>query len=173
MMNTFLTLISYVMPALVVGLVAYYLFRMHFINEQNRRNFELLKATKKETLPLRIQAYERLVLFLERINPSNLLIRIKPVGETKEAYYDLLRGTIVQEYEHNLSQQIYISEESWNLITTAKNTTVQILSDVAADVSVKNSQMYREAVLKKMLNINPPSAVAISIIKKEVMELMS
>ncbi|WP_139959476.1 DUF7935 family protein [Flavicella sediminum] len=173
MTATFLTMISYVLPALVVGAVAYYLFQMHFKNEQNRRNFELIKATKKETLPLRIQAYERLVLFLERINPSNLLVRIKPMGDEKQAYFNLLAATIVQEYEHNLSQQIYISEESWNLITTAKNTTIQILTDVVADATVENSQMYREAVLKKILNANPPSAIAISIIKKEVLELLS
>ena len=166
------TLLLTIAPALITGAVAYYFFQTHIKNEDNRRNFLLLQEGKKQTLPMRLQAYERITLFLERINPSQLLIRVKPLGDNKEAYSSLLISSIEQEYEHNLSQQIYISEECWNVIVTAKNTTSHILKEITKDASVTNSQELREAVLKKMIDTTPPSAVAISHLKSDVQKLL-
>lgn len=160
------------LPALVVGGVAIYFFKMYFKNENTRRNVVLVREGKKQTLPIRLQAFERVVLFLERINPSGLLVRIKPVGEDKVAYTSLLIGTIEQEFEHNLSQQIYISEESWNIITSSKNATIQIIKEVGLDETVLNAQMLREEVLKKIIKTTAPSAIAISVVKKEAISLM-
>lgn len=160
------------LPALVVGGVAIYFFKMYFKNENTRRNVMLIREGKKQTLPIRLQAFERVVLFLERINPSGLLVRIKPVSDDKVAYTSLLIGTIEQEYEHNLSQQIYISEESWNIVTSSKNATIQIIKEVALDASITNAQMLREGVLKKIIKTTAPSSVAISIVKKEILKLM-
>lgn len=160
------------LPALVVGGVAIYFFKMYFKNENTRRNVTLIREGKKQTLPIRLQAFERIVLFLERINPSNLLVRVKPVGDDKLAYTSLLIGTIEQEYEHNLSQQIYISEESWNIVTSSKNATIQIIKEVAADASIANAQMLREGVLKKIIQTTSPSSVAISVLKKEAIQLL-
>jgi hypothetical protein len=160
------------LPALVVGGVAIYFFKMFFKNEITRRNLMLIREGKKQTLPLRIQAFERIILFLERINPSSLLVRIKPIGEDKVAYASLLMSTIEQEYEHNLSQQIYISEESWNIITSSKNATIQIIKEVSIEDAILNAQMLREGVLKKIIKTTAPSSVAISIVKKEVLKLM-
>lgn len=160
------------LPALVVGGVAIYFFKMYFKNENTRRNVTLIRDGKKQTLPIRLQAFERIVLFLERINPSNLLVRVKPVGDDKLAYTSLLIGTIEQEYEHNLSQQIYISEESWNIVTSSKNATIQIIKEVAADASIANAQMLREGVLKKIIQTTSPSSVAISVLKKEAIQLL-
>ena len=160
------------LPALVVGGVAIYFFKMYFKNENTRRNVMLIREGKKQTLPIRLQAFERVVLFLERINPSGLLVRIKPVGDDKVAYTSLLINTIEQEFEHNLSQQIYISEESWNIITSSKNATIQIIKEVALDEAVLNAQMLRESVLKKIIKTTAPSAIAISVVKKEAINLM-
>lgn len=161
-----------VLPAIITGGIAYYFFNMHIQNENNRRNFQLIQEGKKLTLPTRLQAYERITLFLERINPSQLLIRIKPLGDNKEAYSSLLLGTIEQEYEHNISQQIYISEECWNVIISSKNTMAHIITEVTNDETIKNSQELREAVLKKMLDTTPPSAIALSFVKTEVHKLL-
>ena len=76
-------------------------------NEENRRRFLMHKEAQAESLPIRLQAYERLTLFLERISPLQLLIRVKPTTEDKKAYVDLLSATIEQEFEHNLTQQVY------------------------------------------------------------------
>ena len=169
---TLMTVLITILPALITGAIAYYFFQMHFKNEDNRRNYSLIKEGKKQTLPLRLQAYERITLFLERISPSNLLIRIKPVGDHKEHYSSLLLSTIEQEYEHNLSQQIYLSEECWSVIVSSKNSTAHLIKEAAKNESIKNANELREAVLKQLLNTTPPSAIAISFVKNEALKLM-
>ena len=161
-----------VLPAIITGGVAYYFFNSHIKNEDNRRSYQLMQESQKLTLPAKLQAYERITLFLERINPSQLLIRVKPLGENKGAYSSLLLNTIEQEYEHNLSQQIYISEESWNVIVSSKNAIAYIISETVKNESVKTSQDLRETVLKKMIDTTPPSAVALSILKTEIHKLL-
>ena len=117
-----LQLFAYLLPAVVTGAVAFYFFRLHTRNEDGRRRFLLHKDSQKETLPIRLQAYERMALFLERITLNNLVVRVAPKGKNKSDYENLLIKQIENEFEHNLSQQIYMSDSCWNIIKTAKNT---------------------------------------------------
>jgi len=160
------------LPSLITGAVAFYFFKLHLKNETHRRNFQLLKAEKKQSLPLRLQAYERIALFLERSNPNQLLVRIKPLSKDKAAYCSLLLKTIEQEFEHNLTQQIYISEATWNIVVSSKNATIQLLHEIGTDDGILESQDLREALLKKGLKTPPPSAVALSALKNEVLQLL-
>ena len=79
-------LCSYTFPAIITGFVSYYFFNLHTKNEEGRRRYLLNKDTQKNALPLRLQAFERMTLFLERINPGKLLIRISPNSEDKNDY---------------------------------------------------------------------------------------
>ena len=90
---------------LVTGVIAF-LFLENILIMKNRRNFK--RIIQKESLPIRLQAYERLTLFLERISPQNLLKRVSPISQEVEDYKSLIIQTVEQEYEHNLSQQIYV-----------------------------------------------------------------
>ena len=119
-------LLSYTLPAIITGVVAYYFFNLHTKNEEGRRRYLLNKDTQKDALPLRLQAFERMTLFLERINPGKLLIRLSPNSENKNDYENLLISNIEQEFEHNLTQQIYMSDECWTIIVTAKNVNTKI-----------------------------------------------
>ena len=83
-----LELAFYTLPAAVTGGVAYYFFQMFMRNEENKRQFALMRENQKHALPLRLQAYERLALYLERINPAKLLIRVAPLQEDKMDYDD-------------------------------------------------------------------------------------
>ena len=65
---------AYLLPAIVVGLIAYLFFKGHTANEEGRRRYLIQKEAQKQALPLRLQAYERLTLFLERIDPNKLLL---------------------------------------------------------------------------------------------------
>ena len=98
-----LGLLIYCIPALVTGAIAFLFFREHTDNENNRRNFVLTQSLQKEVMPVRLQAYERLALFLERIAAHHLLKRVDPIANETQAYKDLLISTIEQEYTHNLS----------------------------------------------------------------------
>ena len=87
-------LFFYLLPALLVGALAFYFFNLFTRNEEQRRRFLLQKENQKQALPIRLQAYERMALFLERIAPGNLLLRISPYNESKEDYSTLLVKTI-------------------------------------------------------------------------------
>ena len=161
----------YAVPALITGMIAYYFFKEHTKNEDGRRRFLLHKDLQVNSLPLRLQAYERMVLFLERISPSKLLVRVNPTSSDENAYESLLVATIEQEFEHNLSQQIYISEECWNIIVAAKNATIQLIRKAGLLEKTGTADKLREVILTEMMEKRAPSDAAISYIKDEVSDM--
>ena len=164
-------LLFFILPALLTGAIAYYFFSLHTKNEEGRRRFLLHKEMDKNTLPIRLQAYERMALFLERIYPSKLLIRVAPENADKELYEAQLIATIENEFDHNLAQQIYISDECWNVIKASKNATIQIIRK--AGMNADSANKLREEVLNNFLDKQPPSNAALGYIKKEIRELFS
>jgi len=164
-------LLSYTLPAIITGTVAYYFFNLHTKNEEGRRRYLIQKEAQKNALPLRLQAYERMALFLERINPAKILIRIAPISSDKIDYQNFVIEHIEQEFEHNLSQQIYISDECWTVIVAAKSATIQMVRKAALNPEIDNANKLREAVLNELLDKQSPSNNALAYIKKEVGEL--
>lgn len=171
--SKWIELLSYTLPALITGIIAYYFFNAHLKNEEGRRRYLLQKELQKEALPLRLQAYERMALFLERINPAKLLIRIAPFSDDKNAYENFLIQQIEQEFEHNLTQQIYLSEDCWTVITTAKNSIIQNIRKATMSEKVDTSHKLREVILSNLLDKQSPSYIAVSYLKTEVIQLMS
>ncbi|UGU15358.1 hypothetical protein LS482_16940 [Sinomicrobium kalidii] len=171
-MTPALDLLFYCIPALITGLVAYYSFTQFVKNENARRRFLLQRESHKQTVPVRLQAYERMVLFLERINPSKLLLRVTPNGTSKEDYESLLIRNIENEYDHNLSQQIYMSDECWNVIKTAKNTTIQLIRKANMSEKTDSADKLRETVLNELLDKTSPSGAALAYIKREVSDFL-
>jgi hypothetical protein len=163
--------ILYAVPALITGMIAYYFFKEHTKNEDGRRRFLLHKDIQVNTLPIRLQAYERMALFLERIAPAKLLIRVSPTSSDEGAYESLLVATIEQEFEHNISQQIYVSDECWNIIVAAKNTTIQLIRKAGLLEKTGTANKLREVILTEMMEKRAPSDAALAFIKKEVGEL--
>lgn len=161
-------LLMYTIPALVTGAIAFLFFREHVYNEDKRRNFLISKDLKKESLPLRLQAYERLALFLERIKPSKLLVRVKPNSSNKEDYENLLISNIEQEFDHNISQQIYVTDSCWSITNTAKNATIQLIRKASMLEKTDTADKLREVVLTEMMEKRSPSDAALSYIKEEV-----
>ena len=161
-------LLSYTIPSVVTGLVAYYFFLNHTNNEERKMRLTLLKENQKQSLPIRLQAYERMALFLERINPTKLVLRITSVNNDTNAYSQSLINTIEVEFEHNLAQQIYISEKCWSVIMASKNATIHIIKKTAEEDTVTNAQELREALIKRVMNTAVPSNTALAFIKDEV-----
>ena len=166
-----LNYLAYFLPAVVVAVMANYFFKTHYQDEENRRRHLIRKETINETLPLRLQAYERMTLFLERIEPSKILIRVKPTNDNLLDYQALLISAIEQEYEHNLTQQIYISKEAWSLIMTAKNTTIQVIRNMVKENNIAHPNKFREELLGKYFSDLSPSHQAILYLKDEVAQL--
>lgn len=164
-------LLVFAVPALITGLIAYYFFKEHIRNEDGRRRFLLHKDLQVTALPSRLQAYERMTLFLERIAPSKLIVRVSPTSSDKNDYESLLIANIEQEFEHNLSQQIYITDECWNIIMAAKNATIQLIRKASLSEKTGNADKLREIVLTEMIEKRAPSDAALAYIKKEVSEI--
>lgn len=165
-------ILLYILPAIIVAGISYTIIKTFFDNEEKKRFFNLQKDIKRDVLPIKLQAYERMVLFLERINLNKLLFRIIPNSEDKNDYENLLIAHIENEFEHNLTQQIYLSDESWSAITTAKNALIQNIRKVNMKSEVVNAQKLREALISNMLESTSPSFVAISVVKAEVARLL-
>jgi len=169
--DKFLQLLFSALPGLIVGIMAYYFFNSYFENEQKRRRYSLHKQAQRQALPLRLQAYERLALFLERIDPSKLLIRISPQSSNKHDYENYVISQIEQEYEHNLTQQIYVSSECWHIIITAKNATIQTIRKTNMSERIDSANKFREVMLTDLFEKQSPSSIALAHLKIEVSEL--
>lgn len=162
--------LAYALPALVTGGVAYFIFSGFLKQGNSEKKLELLAEKKKESLPVKLQAYERMLLFSERINPVKLLLRVKPIGDNTEAYLQLLLANIEQEYDHNLVQQLYISDECWNVIIASKSAVINTLKQIAN--TSESAGDFRENVLLEYSKKTPQTDTAIAFLKNDVRKLL-
>ena len=165
-----LELLFYTLPALITGAVAYNFFLNFVKNEESRRKFIIARENQKTALPLRLQAYERMTLYMERIEPSKLLTRITPISDDKTDYANYVVAQIEQEYEHNLTQQIYMSDDCWTIITTAKNATIQMLRKAGVNTEITDADSLRQTILNDLFDKPSPGSAALAYIRNEVKE---
>ena len=170
-LSKILELLSFTIPAIITGLVAMYFFKTYTDNEDKRRSFRLRMENQKQSLPLRLQAYERLTLFLERISLNKLLIRIKPVGKDPDKYSHQLISIVEQEFEHNLAQQIYVSETAWKAVVTSKTLIIKIIRSTSEKKEVETAEQLREDILNNLAKNEGPTSAAISYLKIEVKKI--
>ena len=162
--------VGYAIPALVTGAVAYFVMSGLRNQDTNEKKMELLAQKKKDSLPVKLQAYERMLLFCERINPVKMLIRVKPVGTDANSYLHLLLASIEQEFEHNMVQQLYITDECWNVIIASKSAVINKLKQVAGSVNSANE--LREKVLLDYAQKAPPTDTAVAFLKNQVKRII-
>jgi hypothetical protein len=119
-------------PASLVLYAVYLIVRSFMTKEIELKKLEIRTRSIETILPARLQAYERMTLFLERIAPQNLLIRLNNPGFTARDFQKVLLDEIRNEYNHNVSQQIYMGEETWNQIRNAKDDLVLLINEAAS-----------------------------------------
>jgi hypothetical protein len=168
--NGFYEILKIVLPALIVFITAYFLFHDMLENDKRRREFEFKVLHAKRMTPIKLQSYERLTLFLERIAPESMLVRNAPQDLTAAQYHKLLLTTIRQEYEHNLSQQIYVSPLLWETIKGAKEKLIVLINRSAEEVDPNGSayELSKKIFTNYMGEHPAPVALALSDLKKEV-----
>ncbi len=154
-------MLRYAIPSVVVFITAFYLLKEFFQQEQRRRKLDMVAERMRISLPLRLQAYERLILFLERISSFNLIKRVYRAEWSAKQFQAHLTQNIRDEYAHNLSQQLYVSPEAWELI---KGATEEMIGQInalgasiekdatAGDLSKKllESELEKSATLRAM-----------------------
>jgi hypothetical protein len=168
-----LEILKYVIPSLVVFLTVYYIIHSYFEDMEKKRQQKAALKNRKLITPLRLQAYERVILFLERISPESLIMRISQTGMTNKQFQTEMLISIRAEFEHNLSQQLYLSNEAWEMVKGARANTVKIIN-LAADKVSGDGPYHQLSTL--MLEIvmeteKTPSTMAIDFLKKEVQKL--
>ncbi|MFI5164044.1 MAG: hypothetical protein ACHQHP_02230, partial [Bacteroidia bacterium] len=143
-----------------------------FAEEYRRRRDETKSLNHATIAPLRIQAYERMILFLERISPSNMVMRLHQSGMTSHMLHAELLKTIRSEYEHNMSQQIYLSIGVWEMIKTAKEETAKLINLTANKMNESASGLdFGETLIQISSQLKKlPTEVAIEYLKKEFSE---
>ncbi len=168
--SSFWEILKIILPALIVFITAYFLFRDMLENNQRQREFEFKVLHAEKITPVRLQAYERLTLFLERITPQSLLVRLEPFSLTVADYHQQLLRTIRQEYEHNLSQQIYVSPILWETIRGAKEQLNGIINKAADGLDPQGSGILlsKKIFESYMEEDKPPVTIALNELKKEV-----
>ena len=158
------------LPAGVV-LYAMYLTVRSFLKKDMEMKFLDIKIKNTETvLPIRLQAYERMCLFLERISPNNLIPRLNVGTYNAIEFQHLLLKEVREEFNHNLSQQVYMSDEAWNLIKNAMEEVVVIINESAQDLTEKHKSLdLAKVIIEKMLDRNiDPISYPLSFIKDEI-----
>ena len=124
---------------------------------------------RADTLPMRLQAYERLSLFCERIALPNLLLRLRQPDQSAGELRLSLLLAIQQEYEHNISQQVYMSQQLWDIIRQARDNTLQAIDAVAdvVDVDMPSRELSRALIDQAAAKTNQGLSLALAAIKKE------
>ena len=153
---------------------ALYVVMSRFLETEHRKQLMILrKENNSVTTPLRLNAYERLVLFLERISMDKIVLRVsKPGMSAKKLKIDLIQ-TIQQEFEHNLTQQLYISNSTWETIVHVKDEYLKIIRISASQVKPDaNAVELGQKIFELMVKIEQsPSQLAILTLKKEIKQL--
>jgi hypothetical protein len=169
-METLYDILKITIPALLVFLTAWVLIRNLIKNDQDKRRQEQVLQNSRTVTPIKLQAYERIVLFLERISLESLLVRVSSPGMTGAQLHSALLTTIRSEFEHNLSQQIYMSPQAWEVVRNARSNTIKIINREFEKAPVPATAMeFSRRLLEAVMELEKePTRAAIDYLKGEI-----
>ncbi len=154
-----------------------YMIVSKFLTEQTtRKQLALFHETQNITIPMRLQAYERLTLYVERISPRNLLNRVYQKDMNVAVYQTMLTETIKSEFDHNLAQQIYVSRGVWETVRNVKEQEINIINTMARRLKPEDhARELHKLILDYVLTDEgeQPAEVALSIITEESRRILS
>ena len=160
-------------PAIIVCYAVYLIVRTFVLRELEKIKLEQSFKNTETTLPIRMQAYERMCLFLERIAPGNIIPRLNASGLSARELQTIILRDIREEFNHNLSQQIYMSDKAWNSVKLAMETNISLINEAADGLPQEASNMdlaravFDQAYASEQDDIN----TALSIVKDEIRKL--
>ena len=150
-MEPLIELIKVLGPAALVLYLAYLLVRS-FLNKQlDEIRLQVAQKSQEVVIPVRLQAYERICLLLERISPTNLLSRINNPELNAIEYQHILINEIREEFNHNLSQQVYMSAEAWNQVQNAVEDVISLINEAGGSLEGEEKGL---ALAKKVIDLS-------------------
>lgn len=172
-MDWLVELLKYIMPAVVLLIGVWIVLNENGKRRDAKERYEIRTQAVSQLIPLRLQAYERAILFLERISPENLVLRVDPSGKGVRQFQLEMVRDIREEYEHNMSQQLYIGQEGWVAVVKAKEQILALINQSAANMGDKvPAQELGRRVIQNYMQAQPlPTHEAIKTLKGEVMGL--
>ncbi|MCU0371496.1 MAG: hypothetical protein MUC31_08775 [Bacteroidales bacterium] len=126
--------LKFLLPAIVLYFTVRLITQAYLQNEEKKRNETRSMTGNQTTLPLRLQAYERLILLLERITPPQAINRVMQPGMTVYQLQVKLVQNIREEYEHNVAQQIYVSPAGWAMVKSAREEVIRLINTTATEI---------------------------------------
>lgn len=161
--------------AAIMGYTFYSITKQFVSNEQKKALIELKRLSQNEVLkvvtPIRLQAYERLILFLERMNPNNLVLRCYEPGMQVKLLKDVMVQNIRDEFDHNLSQQLYVSAETWEYIRNAKEDMISLINAVAGKITENTTAAeFAGKIFEHLAGKRTPADFAIEHLKREMQQ---
>ncbi len=134
---------------------------------RTKEDRRLILQNSRTVTPIKLQAYERIVLFLERISLESLLLRVSTPDMSASQLHSALLSTIRSEFEHNLSQQIYMSQQAWEVVRNARSNMIKIINSEAEKMPANSPGMaLSKQLLEKIMELEKePTHVAIEFIK--------
>ncbi|HEY5748377.1 MAG TPA: hypothetical protein VIU12_20045 [Chryseolinea sp.] len=171
-MDPLVMFIMVLVPAALVLYGAFLLVRTFIQKEIDLKKLEVRSRSIETVLPNRLQAYERMALFLERMAPQNLLVRLSTAGMASREFHQLLLAEIRNEYNHNVSQQVYISEGVWEMIKNAKEDLIVSINDAASEMTMDSTSLdlSKKIFEKSITKSVDPLAHALLELKKEIQQ---
>ena len=173
-MEVLLDILQITVPSLMVFLASFFIMRGMIRNDQDRRRQEIILQNGRTITPIRLQAYERLVLLLERISLESMLVRTNSPGMTAAQLHSALLNNIRSEFEHNLSQQIYMTQQAWEVVKNARSNTIRFINTEFEKVPEKATALdFSKQLLEQIIELEKePTKTAIEYIKNEVSRMM-
>lgn len=168
-MEALFEILKYILPSMVVFVTAFLLIKQHLTAQYNLRHLELTRENASEIIPIKLQAYERLLLLCERIKIPNAINRLNaPHLQVHDLRNSMLIG-IQKEFEHNLAQKLYVSNKLWQIIELAKNETLNEISNTAELFEeTDDCEFYINALHGKSFTATKkPLDIALNAIKEE------
>jgi len=171
-MDALIEFAKLIVPALLVLYAVYLTLKNILEKEVEKKHLELKSKNIETILPMRMQAYERLALLLERSSPNNLILRLNNPAYSATEFQVILVKEIREEFNHNLSQQIYISEEGWTLVKKAIEDVINLINQAAAELKEEARGVdLTKSIFEQYLRYEvDPINHALSQLKKEVGE---
>lgn len=179
-------LLIVVILIIALALLGIIYLMLNFFSKQNAKQFQFLAEeqallrekmmmentakAKKVSVPLKFQAYERMILFLERINPPNLITRFMKSRQTVATLQSGLLATVREEFEHNMSQQLYVTNGSWELVKAAKEDVMRLINTTSGnfDSTADAGDFAKEIITKGFNEKANPIDKAIDSLKNDI-----
>ncbi|MBR9860358.1 hypothetical protein GYB22_06340 [bacterium] len=166
----FIDVVKFAIPALIVFAVSYKLLSKFLDDNAHSRLIEVKKEQSAMITPIRLQAYERLTIFLDRISPDNLVLRLSKSGQSAGELRALLIRTITDEFNHNISQQIYVSNQAWIMVKAVKEQIIGIVDSCyrECDEDASGPTLGKMVLTRLMESKEVPTQKAIEYLKREI-----